>query len=110
MPHIPTSNRNASHAGGATAVAQPASPLRIPTTVPHRALVQELAKRFRTNPDSPDLPLVTINRITPTSSIHMLVVWDKWKDLTIPQRGRLISDAFAAAFPNEQAVVRLPMG
>ena len=32
------------------------------------------------------------------------------KELTIPQRGRVITDAFARAFPDDAAVVRLPMG
>lgn len=78
--------------------------------MPNRALVEALALRFLQSPDLPDLPLVVVNRIEPTRSAHALVVWDKWKDLAIPQRGRVIADAFVAAFPNELAVVRLPMG
>jgi len=78
--------------------------------VPHRALVEALAARLREPPETPDPPLVVVNRIAPTRSIHVLVIWNKWKGLTIPQRGRVITDAFAAAFPNEQFVVRLPMG
>src|SRR4051794_2783559 len=78
--------------------------------VPHRALVDALAARLRQSPASPDTPLVVINHISPTKSVHVLVIWSKWKDLTIPQRARVIADAFAAAFPASDSVVRLPLG
>lgn len=106
MPQARTPHRNAlssRRASSATAAA------RAPA-LPHRPLVQALAARLRSNPASPDLPLVVVNRIEPTRSVHILVVWDEWKDLTIPQRGRVIADAFEAAFPAEQSVLRLAMG
>jgi hypothetical protein len=78
--------------------------------MPYREFVADLASHFRQPPDRPDPPLVVINRIPQTRSAHALVIWDKWRDLTIPERSRVIADAFAAAFPNEDAVVRFPMG
>jgi hypothetical protein len=72
--------------------------------------VNELAHRFRQSPDLPDPPLVVVNRTPQARSIHVLVIWDKWKNLSIPERGRVIADAFAAAWPEEQDVVRFPMG
>ena len=75
-----------------------------------RPLVAALAARLLQPLDAPDLPLVVLNRIPQTRSVHLLVVWDRWRDLAIPERGRAIADAFAAAFPDDQAVVRLPMG
>ena len=77
---------------------------------PNSTLVAALADRLRQPLDLPDLPLITVNRITPTRSAHVLVIWDKWKDLKIPERGRVITDAFAAAFPADNWVVSLPMG
>lgn len=78
--------------------------------VPNSALVKELAKRLRQPSESPDKPLVVVNRIPQTKSVHILVIWSKWKGLAIPQRSRVIAEAFAAAFPDENSVVRLPMG
>lgn len=89
--------------------ARPAAEMAV-GNVPNQALVAELATRFRQPLDLPDLPLVVVNRIAPTRSIHIVVIWDKWKELTIPERGRVIADAFATAFPHEQGVVRLTMG
>jgi hypothetical protein len=77
---------------------------------PHGELVAELASEFRQPPDHPDPPLVVLDRFPQTRSVHVLVIWDKWRDLTIPERSRVIADAFAAAFPDEDVVVRFPMG
>lgn len=85
-------------------------PVAVPTNVPHAPMVRMLAERLRADPDSPDVPLTVLNRIPQTKSVHLLVVWDKWKDLPIPARARVITDAFAAAFPADDAVVRLPIG
>src|SRR5580693_9476046 len=73
-------------------------------------LVTELAARFQQPPDSPDLPLVVINRIPQTRSAHVSVIWDKWKGFPIPHRNSVIIDAFGLAFPNERAVVSIPLG
>jgi hypothetical protein len=84
---------------------------RIPVgNVPNRALVDALAARLRQPPASPDHPLVVVNRISQTKSVHILVIWNKWKDLAIAQRARVIADAFATAFPDDHSVVRLPLG
>jgi hypothetical protein len=109
MPHAQRSQRHESSRRGSTRAAGAAA-IHIRPTVPHRALVQTLATRFQGDLDAPEIPLVTINRTSTTRSIHILVIWNKWKDLPIPARGRVITDAFAAAFPNDDAAVRLPMG
>jgi hypothetical protein len=102
-PRPTTPPRTATAASGVAAV-------QVPATVPNRSLVEALAKRFKEDPDSPSLPLVIVNTMAPTSSVHIAVIWDKWKELPIPQRGRVITDAYAAAFPQSHLVVRLPMG
>ena len=94
-PARPSSNKKA-HAAPA--------PIAVPANVPHAPMVRMLAARLRADPDSPDVPLTVLNRIPQTKSVHLLVVWDKWKDLPIPARGRVITDAFAAAFPDDDAV------
>lgn len=78
--------------------------------VPPPALVAALAARLQQTPASPDTPLTVVNHIPQTNSAHVLVIWNKWKDLAIPQRARVIADAFKAAFPQESTVVRLPLG
>ena len=76
----------------------------------HAVLVRELADRFGQDSDSPELPLVVINRVPQTRTVHAVVIWDRWKDLTVPQRGRVIADAYATARPDERDPVTLPMG
>lgn len=110
MAHAKTSGRKSSRSGKETAPANRTPALTIPPNVPHPAMVRDLATRLKDDPNSPDLPLVTINRIQPTRSVHILVIWSKWKGMAIPERARVISDAYAAAFPNDNSVVRLPMG
>jgi hypothetical protein len=76
----------------------------------HAGFVQHLTQRFCDDPDLPDLPLIVVNRIPQTRTVHILVVWDLWKDLTIPQRARVIADAFAAAHPDQDLAVTFPIG
>jgi hypothetical protein len=59
--------------------------------------------------DSPELPLISLNSFS-HSSVHVVVVWDKWKDLTAAERARVFADAYAAAHPRSDTVVRLPLG
>ncbi len=107
MPRATTPRQNTPpHVPAAAGIAG----LQVPANVPHRPLVEALAKRFKEDLDAPDRPLVVLNTIAPTSSVHIAVIWDKWKELAIPQRGRVITDAYAAAHPNSRLVVRLPMG
>src|SRR5687768_12650445 len=110
MAHAKTPGKTSSRSPERPAGAGQTPTVTIPPHVRHPAMVRELAIRLKADANSPDLPLVTLNRVLPTKSIHMLVIWSKWKDLTIAERGRVISDAYAAAFPNDLSVVRLPMG
>src|SRR5471030_1355714 len=58
--------------------------------------------------DLPDPPLVVVNRIAPTRSIHVMVIWDKWKNLTTQQRDQVINDAFRSEItrPSRSAASR----
>ncbi len=108
MQHAPASRRPTGKA--AAAAARPSASGRRAGKVPYQELVADLAFHFRQPPERPDPPLVVINRIPQTRSVHALVIWDKWRDLAIPERSRVIADAFVAAFPDEDVVVRFPMG
>jgi hypothetical protein len=77
---------------------------------PPADLVQQLTRRFGEDADSPDLPLVLVNRVPQTKTVHVVVIWDRWKDLTVPERGRVITDAFLAADPDRREPVTFPMG
>ena len=83
---------------------------RAPANGRHRALVAELANRFRADLDAPDLPLLVINTMAHTNSAHILVIWEKWKSLTIPERASVIIDAYGEAHPNMAVAVRFPIG
>jgi hypothetical protein len=110
MPRASAPRRPAGTRKSVVAAAPPGNAAPRVGKVPHRNLVAELASEFRQRPDRPDPPLVVLDRFPQTRSVHALVIWDKLRDLTIPERSRVIADAFAAAFPNEDVVVRFPMG
>src|SRR5437868_2670378 len=77
---------------------------------PHHRLVKELAQRFAKPADSTELPLVVVNRISPTAGYHVLVIWDEWEDLNGAERGRVITDAYHQAHPGERVPVTIPLG
>ena len=110
MPIVPAPHR--SPRSGKTAAEGPPRGGRVHRVngVPNQALVDERAHRFRQPLEVPAPPLVVVNRTPRARSIHVLVIWDKWKNLPIVERGRDITDAFAAAWPEEQDVVRFTMG
>jgi hypothetical protein len=76
----------------------------------HATLVQLLSRRFAQSDDSPELPLVIVNRVPQTKTVHVVVVWDRWRDLTPQQRDRVIVDSFAAGHPGQDEPVSFPMG
>ena len=110
MPSTKSQRTKAAARIAAASTPKRASAVILMGKAPNRALVKTLAARLRQPPTSPDVPLIVVNRTSQTTSAHVLVIWNKWKDLTIPYRARVIADAFAAAFPNDHSVVRLPLG
>lgn len=76
----------------------------------YATLVRLLARRFAQSDESPDVPLVVVNRVPQARTVHVVVVWDRWRDLTPPQRDRVIVDAFGAAHPEQKESVSFPMG
>jgi hypothetical protein len=75
----------------------------------HPALLRALTERFRRDPDSPDLPLVAINRIPQTRTVHLLVVWKEWQAVEPDHRGRIVADAFVAAHSEDADAVTVTM-
>jgi hypothetical protein len=73
-------------------------------------LVEGLARRMRDDPEARELPLVVVNRIRQTRTVHVLVIWDAWKDLSLSERGEVISRAYAAAHPDQANAVTVAMG
>jgi hypothetical protein len=76
----------------------------------HAKLVTTLANRFMKPAESTDLPLVVVNQLSRTSGKHILVIWDDWQDLSGAERGKIITDAYLAAHPDEQTPVTIPIG
>jgi hypothetical protein len=73
-------------------------------------LVRHLTERFLSEAECPHPPLVILNRIPQTRTVHLLVIWDEWQSLSIPERSRIITDAYVAAYPDETATVTIPLG
>ena len=76
----------------------------------HGKLVTALASRFTKPPESTDLPLVVVNQLSRASGKHILVIWDEWQDLSGADRGRIITDAYLNAHPDEPTPVTIPIG
>jgi hypothetical protein len=62
----------------------------------HDKLVQRLAQELQA-PSAEVQPLILEQPIEATSSRHVHVIWDLWKDLSEEQRWDVIRDAYAAA-------------
>ncbi len=76
----------------------------------HTKLVAALATRFTKPAESTDLPLVVVNQLSGASGKHILVIWDDWQNLSGAERGRIITDAYQAAHPEEKTPVTIPIG
>jgi len=66
-------------------------------TVRVRDLTNELAARLGQADPARGEPLVVEDRIAKTRSIHVIVIWDKWADLSPSDRSPVILDAYAKA-------------
>jgi hypothetical protein len=73
-------------------------------------LVDGLAQVLQQSGSSPREPLVVENRIAQTRSIHVVVIWDKWEDLSPVKRSRIIGDAYAKAKRLRDATITVAMG
>lgn len=73
-------------------------------------LVEMLTAKMATDPESAKPPIVVTNRMSATRSAHVLVIWDKWKDYTLAERGAMIMDACAAAQPHARTKVTIALG
>lgn len=105
MPQSKQARANGS-AASATRRHRPAAP----ASQAQDTLVRFLAYRFAKPPESPDLPLFVVNRVPQTKTAHVLVVWDRWKDVAVTDRNRIITDAFVTANPDELGLALFPIG
>ena len=67
----------------------------------HDLLTKLLRERLNTDLDQPTLPLVVVNRPFSKRSIHLLVIWDAWRNLSNVERSKVIIDAYALAHGND---------
>jgi hypothetical protein len=64
-------------------------------------LTKLLRDRLKDDLDRPTLPLVVENRALSGRSIHLLVIWDAWRDLSNIERSSVILDAYALVHGKE---------
>ncbi len=79
----------------------------------HPELVEELARVMREDkPEGPpDEPEVQIEKIRFSDNLHVTVIWDKWKDVGLEERGRMILAAMGEAWGEQEMLrVTLAMG
>jgi len=67
----------------------------------HDLLTRLLRDRLKGDLDQPALPLVVENRALSGRSIHLLVIWDAWRDLSNIERSSVIMDAHALVHDKE---------
>lgn len=67
------------------------------------SLLRELKDELQTpsSVDKADLPTI-IEEINSVHSIHITVIWDKWKDVDQESRGRIIWEAFSSVYEEEK--------
>lgn len=85
-------------------------PVQMTSPTTRQRLLNQLIERFRGDIESPALPLVVVNRVRPVQTMHLLVVWDEWRDMPNPERSAIITEAFATADPKGVAGVTIAMG
>jgi hypothetical protein len=80
------------------------------TVQPAMALGDALAHFFRQEGSVPGEPLVMENRIAQTKSVHIVVIWDAWNELSPGERSKIILDAYSKARRAHGATVTSAMG
>lgn len=81
-----------------------------PRTLQDLILMGKLSTVLRRSGLLPGEPLVVENRIGQTRSMHVAVIWDKWKNLSPTDRSKIILDAYAKAHRLPDSVITVAMG
>ena len=76
-----------------------------------KALTDDLVTLLQYSGKSQSGPLVVMqNRIAQTKSIHVVMIWDAWKDLLPTERSKVILDASIKAKWARGATITVAMG
>jgi hypothetical protein len=76
-----------------------------------RFLVAQLTIALQRQPGSKvGQPLISENQIAQTKSVHVVVLWDEWKDLSPTERSKIILDAYAVARRLRGSTLTVAMG
>jgi hypothetical protein len=75
-----------------------------------KALIEALAAALQRLAVLPGDPLVVESRIAQTKSLHVVVIWDAWIDLSPAERSKNIIDAYAKAKRVRGATITVAMG
>jgi hypothetical protein len=76
-----------------------------------KALTDDLVALLQYSGASRSGPLVVVeSRIAQTKSVHLVVIWDAWKDLSPTERSKIILDASAKAKRARGATITVAMG
>ena len=75
-----------------------------------KALIEKLAAALQRPAALQGDPLVVENRIAQTKSVHVVVIWDAWNDLSPAERSKNIIDAYAKAKRARGATITVAMG
>ncbi len=74
------------------------------------SLVDDLASVLRSAQPNARQPLISENQIAQTKSVHVAVIWDKWKDLSPTERSEVILNACTRAGRFRNSTITLAMG
>ena len=75
-----------------------------------KALIDDLAGVLQQPRVPQGEPLIMENQIAQTKSIHVVVIWDAWKDMLPTERSKVILDAYAKAKRARGATITVAMG
>jgi hypothetical protein len=75
-----------------------------------QALVDDLVAVLRQASPTQGEPLIVENQIAQTKSVHVVVIWDKWSDLSPSERSTIILDAYRKARRLQGSTITVAMG
>ena len=75
-----------------------------------RGLTSQLCAALRRVEHSLREPLIVEDRVGQTQSLHVVVIWDKWKSLLPKDRSKVILDAYAMAERAQNMTFTMAMG
>ncbi|HTW94851.1 MAG TPA: hypothetical protein VMD30_08670 [Tepidisphaeraceae bacterium] len=73
-------------------------------------MIDELAGALQRPKPPQGEPLIVENQIAQTKSMHVVVIWDAWKDMSPTERSKVILDAFAKARRARDTTITVAMG